>query len=44
MSLKLNGFILAGAMAAGLASSAAYAAPALPTQGTQVDTGIDKVA
>lgn len=44
MSLKLNGLILAGAMAAGLASSAAYAAPALPVQGPQLDTGADKVA
>jgi hypothetical protein len=44
MSLKLNGFILAGAMATGLASSAAYAAPALGTQGPKVATGVEKVA
>lgn len=44
MSLKLNGFILAGAMAIASVSSAAQAAPALPTQGPQADTSVDKVA
>src|SRR5262245_47762392 len=44
MSLKLNGFILAGAMAAGLASSSASAAPTLATQGPQANNGIELVA
>ena len=44
MSFKLNGFMLAGAMAAGLVSSAAYAAPAIGTQAPRIDSGVDKVA
>jgi len=44
MSLKLNGTMLAGVMATGLASSAAHAAPAVGMQGPQIDNGADKVA
>jgi hypothetical protein len=44
MSLKLNGIMLAGVMATGLASSAAYAAPALGTQGPHIANGADQVA
>jgi uncharacterized protein (DUF2147 family) len=44
MSFKLNGLIAAAAVAMGLASSAAQAAPALGTQGSQAGTSVDKVA
>jgi hypothetical protein len=44
MSVKLCGFMLAGAVALGLLSSSAQAAPALATQASQAGNDIDKVA
>ena len=44
MSVKLSGLVLAAALAAGLAASSVQAAPALGTQGPQIDKGVGKVA
>ncbi len=44
MHLKLNSLALAGAVALGLATSAAQAAPTLGTQGPQAGSGTETIA
>ena len=44
MHLKLNSLALAGAVALGLATSAAQAAPMLGTQGPQAGNGTETIA
>jgi hypothetical protein len=44
MHLKLNSLALAGAVALGLATSAAQAAPTLGTQGPQAGNGTETIA